>query len=506
MSVQAFNPRTGLAVGPPTPDTSIEDIPRIVDDAMSAGKVLAALSSHERAGWLGRLATDLLASSEQLVEVADLETGLGVPRLRGELARTVGQLELFADVLREGSYLAAAIDTHGGDNSTAVVIRSMRVPIGPVAVWSAGNFPFAFSVAGGDTASALAAGCAVIVKAHRDHPQLSESVAACMRKTLADFGAESAVTLVHGQQAGIRLLEDPRICAGAFTGSLSGGRALADRAASRPAPIPFYAEMGSSNVVVVSRRAAQARSTAIGEGLVQSFTLGSGQFCTKPGVIFLPRESAVLAVVAEAVNGIPSTPMLSARIRDLFVDGCARLIAHDGVTEFATSSNEVPEQGWWSRARVFRTDLATFIGDADTIGSENFGPSTVLVEYDDEADVAAALSQLPAGLTATVHAEDSEVSEQGPVDRWLETLTANSGRVVWNGWPTGVAVGWATHHGGPWPATSNALHTSVGAAAILRFLRPVAFQDFPEQALPIELRDANELQLPRRVDGAWTVA
>ncbi|MBO0985406.1 aldehyde dehydrogenase family protein [Rathayibacter sp. SD072] len=466
-----------------------------VDSAVRAAVIAAPAarraSDAERAGWLVAVADALDAASTELVALADAETHLGSPRLPGEVARTTAQLRLFASVVQEGSYLEAVVD-HADATTTPPRpdLRRVLVPLGPVAVYAASNFPFAFSVAGGDTASALAVGCPVVVKAHPGHPRTSLRVAQIVTEALAAAGAPTGVFgMVEGYQEGIDLVEHPGITAAAFTGSVRGGRALADRAAARPAPIPFFGELGSANPVVVTAAADAARGGELATGLAGSFTLGVGQFCTKPGIVFVPEGSALEQALPAAVTA-PAATMLTGSIADGFVQGSTALAEVAGV-QTLRASNGAGDPG------VYAVDSAVFVAQRDVLGAEVFGPATLLVRYGDRDDLLTALDGLEGSLTATLHSETDD-----DVDAVLDALVDRSGRVLFAGWPTGVAVSWAQQHGGPWPATTSQ-HTSVGATAVRRFQRPVAFQDAPERLLPLALREGNPLGVPRRVDGVY---
>ncbi|GAA1995430.1 aldehyde dehydrogenase (NADP(+)) [Microbacterium ulmi] len=478
-------------------DSTPSDIDRVATAAARAFRITAASSDAERASWLRAVADELDASASELVEIADRETALGAVRLRGEVGRTTGQLRLFATVVEEGSYLEAVID-HAVPDATPPRpdLRRILRPLGPVAVFAASNFPFAFSVAGGDTASALAVGCPVIVKAHSGHRELSRRVAELVSAALSAAGAPDGVfALVEGREAGVALIEHPAIAAGSFTGSVAGGRALADRAAARPAPIPFFGELGSINPVVVTEAADAARGAALAQGLAGSFQLGSGQFCTKPGLVFVPSGSAVEAALPAHVGAAPHRLLTDAIDRG-FRDGLAHLAAVPGAEVVASApatDDGIPQP------LVYAVDLETFAEHAETLSAEVFGPVTLLVRYRDAEALPRVLEGLEGSLTATIHAEESD--DVSPV---LDVLAERAGRVLFAGWPTGVAVTWSQHHGGPWPAT-NTQHTSVGATAARRFQRPLAYQDAPARVLPAALLDENVLGIPRRVDGVLTL-
>ena len=478
--------------------TTTAELDRVAHAARTAFATTVASTAAERAAWLTAVADALDAASDELIPLADEESHLGTPRLTGELARTTSQLRLFASAVLEGSYLEATVDH---PDATTIPprpdLRRMLRPLGPVAVFSASNFPFAFSVAGGDTASALAAGCPVIVKGHSAHPRLSRRTAELVASALAAAGApEGVFGHVEGREAGVALVQHPEVRAVGFTGSLHGGRALFDLASSRPDPIPFYGELSAVNPVLITAAAIDARAEELASGLAASFTLGAGQFCTNPGVVFVPAGSGFASRVAAAVGQPGAVPMLTDGIAAAFADGLAGLAAHDGVV---VVSGEPVQQPGTGSAVVLSTTTASVLADPGALLAECFGPATLVVEYDDVDDALAAIRTVGGSLTATVHAEPGE--ELGGI---LAVLTEVAGRVLFAGWPTGVAVSWAQQHGGPWPSTTS-IHTSVGVTAIRRFLRPVAYQDAPDAALPPELREANPLGIPRRVDGVLTL-
>jgi NADP-dependent aldehyde dehydrogenase len=473
--------------------------PQAAAAAADAAPAVAAASREERARWLETVADALDAAKAELVPVAVAESHLPEARLTGEVGRTTGQLRLFAAVLRDGAYLEAIID-HAVPEATPPQpeLRRLLVPTGPVAVYSASNFPFAFSVAGGDTASALAAGCPVVVKAHSGHPELSRRTAAVVSAALADAGApEGTFGLIEGTEAGRVLIQEPAITAGAFTGSLTGGRALFDLASGRPAPVPFYAELGSINPVVVTAAAVSADGAALAKGLVGSFTLGAGQFCTKPGVVFVPEGTGFEAQVAEAVGGASAAPLLNQRIVDGFGHDLGQLAEHSAVEVIAGSRSADGTEA--PAPIVLATSAAEVATDPEALLAECFGPVTLLVRYASAEELATALAAVEGSLTGTIHAADGE-----DVRDLTALLAPRVGRLLFGGWPTGVAVTWSQHHGGPWPATTS-VHTSVGATAIRRFLRPLTFQDAPESVLPVELHESNPLGVPRRVDGVLEV-
>jgi NADP-dependent aldehyde dehydrogenase len=476
--------------------TTLGELSRITAAAAAAEHAVANASDEVRAGWLRAIADTLDAHTDELVQIGDAETHLGPQRLKGEVARTTGQLRLFADVITEGSYLEAVID-HAVPTATPPRpdLRRLLHPVGPVAVFSASNFPFAFSVAGGDTSSALAVGCPVIVKAHSGHLKLSERTAELMVEALEQAGAPTGTfALVTGREVGQALVVDDVIKAVGFTGSVSGGRALFDLAVSRPDPIPFYGELGSINPVVVTQSAAAARTAELAAGLTASFTLGAGQFCTKPGVVFVPAGSGFEAAVAEAARGASGGKLLTDRIAEAFPIGVGKIASDPDVSVVV---GDVRQENVTEGASpvVLATTAAAVAARPETLLEECFGPATLLVSYGSDQELVEALHKVPGSLTATVHAEPGE-----EITDLVAVLRGRAGRVLFDGWPTGVAVNWAQHHGGPWPATTS-LFTSVGATAARRFQRPVAYQDAPASVLPPALRDENPLSIPRRVDG-----
>jgi NADP-dependent aldehyde dehydrogenase len=373
-------------------------------------------------------------------------------------------------------------------------LRRMLRPIGPVAVYAASNFPFAFSVAGGDTASALAAGCSVVLKAHPSHPQLSRSTGAVVVDALRESGApDGTFTVVTGFETGNRLVQDPRIKAAAFTGSLKGGRALYDLAVSRPEPIPFYGELGSVNPAFVTREAAEQRPEEVASGFVGSVSLGVGQFCTKPGLLFVPAGAGLEDRIAALANDQSGAPMLTEHMREGFGHALEHLAEQPGVRVLAGDLHPADEPA----PTVLATTVPEFVADAHELTQEAFGPAALVVAYETDEQLLEAARVFDGQLTATVQG----TGEEPVVPDLLGILSERVGRVVWNGWPTGVSVTYAQHHGGPYPATTTVQTTSVGTAAIDRFLRPVTYQDTPDAVLPPPLQEANPWHLPRRVDG-----
>ena len=499
--VQSIDPRTGDAVEDVAPESTSAEVAQTCAAAADAAPALDRLGRAGRARMLRLMADALEEDREALVAVTDRETALGPTRLNGELTRTTFQLRFFAEVLEDGGYLEATVD-HAGPTPMGPRpdLRRMLRPLGPVGVFGASNFPFAFSTAGGDTVSALAAGCPVVFKAHESHPASSALQLAALRRGAEAAGAPAAtVASVYGRQAGVDLVEDPHITAVGFTGSVAGGRALHDRASMRPRPIPFYGELGALNALAVTPAAARDRAVAIGEGLAASFTLGVGQFCTKPGLALVPAGpdgDTLVAALAEKAGETAAAVMLNQRTREGFSTGTEALRGSPGVRVLVGSPVD---------PAVAAVGPVLLEIDADQVSEpmleECFGPVLVVARYSSADELFATLGAVGPALTATVHSGDDDDLAAPLLDR----LTGQAGRVVWNAYPTGVAVAWAMHHGGVYPATTSALHTSVGATAIRRWLRPVSYQDVPASLLPAELRD-DHTGIPRRVDGRLVLA
>jgi len=502
----AMDPANAAELEPVFYSATSEDIDRAACLAEAAFPALAALSGRERAALSRRIADGLASEGSAIVERAHLETGLPLPRLQGELGRTTGQLRLFAEVLEEGSWVNARIDEADRERKPLPRpdIRSMLRPIGPVAVFGASNFPLAFSVAGGDTVSALAAGNPVIVKAHPAHPGTSELVGKVLQKTVKESGLPNGVfSLVFdaGVEVGISLVRHPAVKAIAFTGSASGGQALMRLAAERPEPIPCYAEMGSTNPLFILPGAMRERSAQLAQGLQASFTLGSGQFCTKPGVVFVPNADSAgfIAALRSGVGTLGPQQILTQgiaakydkTIQQRLADGQAKLIAGAHAVEAGCAKGA---------ATVFGVSLSDFLAHPD-LAEEVFGPTTLLVHYGAESDLLTAARNLRGHLTATIHGTPQDLAGAKELIRILETKV---GRILFNGYPTGVEVNHAMVHGGPFPATSDGRSTSVGTQAIFRFARPICYQDFPDEALPPELQQGNPLHIMRLVNGTLT--
>ena len=482
-----------------TPDATVD---QIVDDAVRASEQWKRTAIAERARALVAVADALDQHADELIPVAQRETHLAEARLRGELRRTTFQLRMFAEMLPEGRWLDARIDHADADwpmGAPRPDLRRQLEPIGATLVFAASNFPFAFSVAGGDTASALAAGNAVVLKAHHGHPDLSSATSAVVVDALAAAGApEGLFQTIHGTEAGVRALRAPGIKAAAFTGSVRGGRALFDIAAARPEPIPFYGELGSTNPAFVTRRAAERNAAGIARDFVASVTGSAGQLCTKPGVLFVPAESSIVAEL-EAQQLPAATPLLNPGIESGFRDSLASTQGVAGVRTLAVGAGagESGSEAGAPSPVLFAASSQTLRAEMHTLMSEMFGPAALVVTYDDESELLEFADLLEGQLTATIIGEDDD---EIAVDL-LPKLSDRAGRVLWNQWPTGVSVTWAQQHGGPYPATTAVGTTSVGMAAITRFLRPVAYQNVPGALLPDALKDDNPLGIARRVDG-----
>lgn len=500
---RAFNPVAGSELEPDYSSATPEDVERAARLAAEAFGVYCQVSAKRRREFLHGLAGKLEQAGAAIVERANLETALPVPRLQSELGRTCFQLRLYADIAAEGTWLDARID-HADPQRKPLPkpdVRSMLRPLGPVVIFGASNFPLAYSVAGGDTASALAAGNPVIVKAHPAHPGTSELVGLAVRQAVEDAGfPEGVFSLLFdgGTDVGMALVKHPLVKAVGFTGSRRGGRALMDLAAARPEPIPVYAEMGSVNPVFILPEAMQRRGEEIAAGLHASVTLGVGQFCTNPGLVFTPSGATAAKFqqrLAALIAGTAPGTMLTPSICRNYGLGVARLARTGGVSALARVETEPTTCS--GGAALFRTTAQSFLAD-DSLLEEVFGPATVVIECGNREELLAAARALEGQLTASIHGTDTDLAAHRNLLAILET---KAGRLVINGFPTGVEVCHAMVHGGPYPATSDGRSTSVGGRALARFARPVAYQNFPDAALPDELKESNPLDLWRRVDG-----
>jgi 2,5-dioxopentanoate dehydrogenase len=501
----AYDPDSGATLEPTFADASPAEIDAALELATTAHLHASGISAEQRAAFLDRIAEQIEAIGEPLIERAMLETGLPRARLLGERDRTVTQLRSFSALVREGSWVGARIDRAQPDRTPTPRpdLRSMLVPLGPVAVFGASNFPLAFSVAGGDSASAFAAGCPVIVKAHPSHPGTSELVAeAIVAAVRASDLHPGSFALLHGagHVVGQALVRHPSLRAVGFTGSLRGGRALCEIAAARPQPIPVFDEMGSINPVFLLPGALADRHAQLARAAAASLTLGVGQFCTNPGVLLVPVGSdgdAFVHELAQAITSAPAGVMLDANILANYRSGLAHRDQQAGVARVAAGLGQARR----AEPVVFVCDAARFIADP-TLHEELFGPAALVVRWRSETDELLEIATSLAGqLSASVHTNDADLAGAG---RLTELLRDRVGRLIWNGFPTGVEVAPAMQHGGPWPASSDARTTSVGTAAIERFARPSCFQDVPPALLPAELHDSNPRGISRLVDGRLT--
>jgi 2,5-dioxopentanoate dehydrogenase len=501
---RATNPATGQTIEPAFNSAGGDDVELATRLATEAFETYARISGRERGAFLRKIAEGLEAISAEVIERANLETALPPARLQSEMARTCGQLRLFAQVAEEGSWVQARIDRADPNRKPLPKpdIRSMLHPLGPVVVFGASNFPLAFSVAGGDTASALAAGNPVIVKAHPAHPGTSELVGRAIRESVRECGLpEGMFSLLFdaGTAVATQLVKHPLVKACGFTGSRGAGRALMDLAAARPEPIPFFAEMSSTNPVFILPGALRERGEAIAFGLHASFTLGSGQFCTKPGMVFVPKGADFAALTQKLKALVETTaphPLLTRGILSAYGSAIANRKSEGAVK---LTAEKVPaNQGaeFVPAVELFETDADSFL--ASELDVEIFGPTTLLVQHSNRDQVLAIARALEGHLTATIHGTEQDLSDFADL---IAILESKVGRLVFNAFPTGVEVTHAMVHGGPYPSTSDGRSTSVGTAAIFRFARPVCYQGFPDSALPDELKNSNPLGIWRMVDG-----
>ncbi|QJE02083.1 aldehyde dehydrogenase (NADP(+)) [Massilia forsythiae] len=506
-TASAFNPATRANLEPAFGLAHPEQLQEACLLAEQAFDAYRNVPLEGRARFLEAIAQQILDIGPLLIERASAESGLPAARLEGERMRTVNQLRLFAKVVRDGYFLEATIDSPLPQRTPPRAdLRLRKIPLGPVAVFGASNFPLAFSVAGGDTASALAAGCPVVVKAHSAHLGTSELVGKAVQKAAIECDMPEGVfsmLIGEGRSIGQALVDHPAIKAVGFTGSRQGGISLMQTAAARKEPIPVYAEMSSINPVFVLPGALAEKGAALGAGFVDSLTLGVGQFCTNPGlVIGLAGEAldAFRTAAATALQGKGAGTMLTAGIHKAYTDAIERRTGVAGLELVARGTAE--GQGHAAQAALYQCDAATYLA-TPALEEEIFGPASVLISCRDEAEIVAVARHLEGQLTATVHATGAD---HGIAAALLPTLERKAGRILFNGWPTGVEVSHAMVHGGPFPATSDSRSTSVGATAIERFLRPVCYQDVPADLLPEALRDGNPLGLARVVDGTLTTA
>ncbi len=503
---RAVDPAAGNELPTSFHHATSEEIDKALELAQTAFQSRRDRDPAQTAALLERIAEEIEALGDELIDRAGAETGLPSGRLRLERGRTCQQLRLFGQVVSEGSWVDARIDRAAPDRKPIAKpdLRRMLIPVGPVAVFGACNFPLAFSTAGGDTASAFAAGNPVIVKARPAHPGTSELVGQAVQKAVAAAGMPDGwFSMLHGsgRQLGVRLVRHPVVRAVGFTGSLSGGRALADIAASRPDPIPVYAEMGSVNPVFLLPGALRERAEQIAQGLHQSVTLGVGQFCTNPGLVVALDDGQghldhLLSVLSGLTEDTPPGTMLLAGILDGYQQGLQRMSAAAGVQRIACSREPADRRKTQAAAALFVTDADTFLQDAG-LKDEVFGPSTLVVRCRQPQQMLQIAGDLEGQLTATVHATPEDAATQGTL---VAILERRAGRLLYGGFPTGVEVCASMNHGGPYPATTDVRSTSVGTAAILRFARPICYQSFPQGQLPPELQDRNVRGIWRLID------
>jgi alpha-ketoglutaric semialdehyde dehydrogenase len=500
----ARNPTTGQQMQPGFIPATAEEVDRAVQLAADAFKSYSHTTGRERGAFLRKIADKIEAITGEIVERAVQETALPVARLQSETARTCNQLRLFAQVAEEGSWVNARIDHAEPDRKPLPKpdIRSLMRPLGPVVVFGASNFPLAFSVAGGDTASALAAGNTVIVKAHAAHPGTGELVGRAVQEAVRECGMPEGVFSLlfgHGSQIGIALMKHPLVRAGGFTGSRAGGRALMDVAAARPEPIPFYAEMSSTNPVFMLPAALRERAEAIASALYASFTMGAGQFCTKPGMVFLEKGADAerfASKLGELVKGSTHFHLLTEVIHSSYGAAITKRKS-DSTVRVLAERQASGAAGFCADPAVFEADAEAFIGS--NLDEEIFGPSTLVVRHSSREQLLEIARSLDGHLTATVQGTEQDLRDFADLIAILETKV---GRLIFNGFPTGVEVTHAMVHGGPYPSTSDGRSTSVGSQAIFRFTRLVCYQGFPDTALPEELKEANPMGIWRMVDGS----
>jgi 2,5-dioxopentanoate dehydrogenase len=506
---RALDPAIGGELEPDFFSASRDDLDAAATLADEAFALYSRTPGRARAAFLRNIAEKIESATPEIVERANKETALPEARLRSETVRTCSQLRLFADLVEDGSWVDARIDRADPQRQPLPKpdIRSMLRPLGPAAVFGASNFPLAFSVAGGDTASALAAGNPVIVKAHPAHPGTSELVGDAIRRSVHDAGMPEGVFSLlfdHGTALGSALVQHPLIKAVGFTGSRQAGRVLMNLAATREEPIPFYGEMSSTNPVFILPGALREKSSAIAAGLYNSFTMGAGQFCTKPGVVVLQEGHAGDTLIQDLERQVSTAnpfTLLTQGIRNMF-EGDIRKRGLNTAVKVRTQAPKKSSVGCSATAIVFETDARTFLKDPN-LTAEIFGPSTLLVRNSSREELLEIANRLEGHLTATVHGTAEDLANYADL---IAVLERRVGRIVVNGFPTGVEVGHAIVHGGPFPATSDGQSTSVGTRAIFRFTRPVCYQGFSEHILPEELRNSNPLGIWRMVDGELTRA
>ena len=502
----ATNPKTGQALSQEFKESTVEEINSAIEQAEGAFAAYRAKTASERAAFLDKIGEEIMAIGDLLLKTCSEETGLPEARLQGERGRTVNQLKLFAELLREGSWVQAIIETAQPDRQPLPKpdTRSMQIPLGPVGIFGASNFPLAFSVAGGDTASALAAGCPVVAKAHPAHPATSQMVGDAIIRAATATGMPAGVfAMIYGPsvEVGMTLVQHPLIKAIGFTGSFRGGKAIFDAAVRRPEPIPVYAEMGSTNPVFILPQALQQKQEALAQGLVNSITLGVGQFCTNPGLVISlnsDQTNTFITKAGEILAAVQPGTMLTPGIKSAYDQGLQKLSSVNNVQVVAQGPASADTCA--GSAHLLKTDAATFVANPE-LAEEVFGPSSVVITADSKAQLLEIARNLHGHLTATIHGTPEDLSEYTDL---INILERKVGRLLLNGYPTGVEVGHAMVHGGPFPATTDVRTTSVGTNAIYRFVRPICYQDFPEIVLPEALQNSNPLNIWRKINGTFT--
>ncbi len=504
---RAANPATGELFPELFHLATANEADTIALKAVAAFKIYSQKSGEEKAIFLEAIAEEIMALGDDLINRAMAESGLPAARLAGERGRTTGQLKMFAQLLREGSWVNACIDSAIPDRQPLPKpdLRRIMVPLGPVMVFGASNFPFAYSAAGGDTASALAAGCPVVVKAHPSHPgtdeMVSHAIISAAKKTNMPDGVFSM--LVCDEAVAIKLVTDPVIKAIGFTGSRNGGMAIFNAAVNRAEPIPVYAEMSAVNPVIFMPDAIASNANTIAQGLVASVTMGVGQFCTNPGLVFIVHDdnaAGFLNSLSEGFkNAMPGT-MLSTNICTNYYHGIDQLKNAGAVTALAHSNTTADAAKTEAAPYVFTVMQKDFIANKQ-LSHEVFGPATLIVLCKNVDEICEVLKDMEGQLTATVHATTADENQIQPV---IDLMKEKAGRIIFGGFPTGVEVCDAMVHGGPFPSTTDGSSTSVGSAAIQRFVRPVAYQNFPQHLLPDALKDNNPLHILRMINGAWS--
>lgn len=500
----AVNPANNQKLEPAFHEATEAEVDAAVKLASEAFQVYRNKSGKERAEFLETIADEILAIGDDLIKQCMIETGLPEARLVGERGRTVGQLKLFGQLLREGSWVDARVDTADPERKPLPKpdVRSMLRPLGPVGIFGASNFPLAFSVAGGDTASALAAGCTVVVKGHPAHPGASELVGLAIQRAVKKCNLpEGIFSLIHGKSvtSGLAIVKHPLITAIGFTGSYRGGKAIFDEANKRPVPIPVYAEMGSTNPVFILPGALKERKEKIATELAGSVTLGTGQFCTNPGLVFSQASDdhkQFFSTLVSSISNIDAGTMLTPDICNAYKNGVEKLAKHPEITT-AAKGKESNGEGSKGQAYVLQSTVSAFMKHHE-FEEEIFGPSTLAVTANSKDELLQVARNLHGHLTATLHATESDLQEYSEL---ISILEQKVGRLLLNGYPTGVEVTHAMVHGGPFPSTSDSRTTSVGTGAITRFVRPVCYQNFPSSSLPAELQDGNPLGIWRLVNG-----